>query len=59
MKKNLISLHFFLPGSKRASHPTMTIKSNVQKLLAILLMAIVAMATSIGAARAEISQRDQ
>jgi general stress protein 26 len=37
----------------------MTIKSNAQKLLAILLMAIVAMAASTSAARAKISQRDQ
>ena len=37
----------------------MMVKSNAQKLLAILLTAIVAMATSNGAARAEISQRDQ
>lgn len=37
----------------------MTIKANAQKLPAILLMAIVAMAASNSAARAEISQRDQ
>lgn len=37
----------------------MTIKSNSQKFLAILLSAIVAMATLNGSARAEISKRDE
>jgi len=59
MNENLIPFNFSLPGSKRPDHPTMTIKSNSWKLLAILLMAIVATGTWKGAARAEISQRDQ
>jgi len=59
MKEILIPSNFFFQRSKRPSHPAMMVKSNAQKLLAILLTAIVAMATSNGAARAEISQRDQ
>lgn len=59
MKSALIPAHSSLSDGKRRGHPTMTIESNFQKLLPILLTAIVAMAASNGTAGAEISQRDQ
>jgi general stress protein 26 len=59
MKENLIPACLSLPARKGRGQVTMTTKFSPQKLLAILLTAIVTVAAPNGAAWAEISQRDQ